>query len=126
MSSERVGRDKPTASNFELYSWYYFRISGVLLVLLALTHVLIMHVINTAFTIDYEFVADRWGSPFWRMFDWLLLIMALTHGLNGARIAVDDYINSAGWRVVGHSAILIALLVFGVMGTLAIVTFEPQ
>lgn len=126
MSSSRIGREKPAASNFELYSWYFFRISGLLLIFLAVTHVLIMHVFNTAFDIDYEFVADRWGSPFWRMFDWLLLIMALTHGLNGARIAVDDYIGSAGWRVVGYSAILIALLVFGVMGTLAIVTFEPQ
>jgi succinate dehydrogenase / fumarate reductase, membrane anchor subunit len=126
MSSNRVGREKPAGSNFELYSWYFFRISGLLLVFLAVIHVMVMHVFNTAFDIDYEFVAARWESPFWRMFDWLLLIMALTHGLNGARIAVDDYVKSPGWRVVGYSAILIALLVFGVMGTLAIVTFEPQ
>lgn len=126
MSVDRAGREKPVGSNFELYSWYFFRISGLLLVFLALTHVLVMHVINTAFEIDYEFVANRWESPFWRLFDWLLLILALTHGLNGARIAIDDYVRSSGWRVVGYSAILVAVLVFGVMGTLAIVTFEPQ
>lgn len=125
-SPNRVGRERPAGSNFELYSWYFFRISGLLLVLLALTHVLVMHVINTAFDIDYEFVVNRWESPFWKSFDWLLLMMALTHGLNGARIAVDDYVRSSGWRVIGYSAILIALLVFGVLGTIAIVTFEPQ
>jgi succinate dehydrogenase / fumarate reductase, membrane anchor subunit len=125
-SPNRVGREKPVGSNFELYSWYFFRISGILLVFLAVTHVLIMHVFNTAFDIDYDFVAARWESPFWKSFDWLLLIMALTHGLNGARIAVDDYVRSPGWRVVGYSAILIAFLVFSVLGTIAIVTFEPQ
>lgn len=124
-SPNRVGREKPAGSNFELYSWYFFRISGILLIFLAVTHVMIMHVFNSAFDIDYEFVADRWGSPFWRAFDWLLLMMALTHGLNGARIAVDDYVQSSGWRVVGYSAILTSLLVFGALGTIAVVTFEP-
>jgi succinate dehydrogenase / fumarate reductase, membrane anchor subunit len=122
----RVGRDKPAGSNFELYSWYFFRISGILLVFLALIHVLVMHVLNTAFDIDYDFVAARWESPFWKTFDWLLLMMALTHGLNGARIAIDDYVRSSGWRVVGYSSLLIALLVFSALGTIAIVTFEPQ
>jgi succinate dehydrogenase / fumarate reductase, membrane anchor subunit len=123
----RVGREKPIGgSNFELYSWYFFRISGLLLIFLAVIHVLVMHVFNTVFEIDYEFVADRWASPFWRTFDWLLLFLALTHGLNGARIATDDYIRSPGWRIFMYSVIWSALIIFSALGTIAIVTFTPQ
>jgi succinate dehydrogenase / fumarate reductase, membrane anchor subunit len=122
----RVGREKPSGGNFELYSWYFFRISGLLLIFLAVTHVMVMHVFNSVFDIDYEFVVDRWNSPFWRTFDWLLLILALTHGLNGARIAIDDYIRSPGWRIFAYSTLWSALIIFGALGTIAIVTFSPQ
>jgi succinate dehydrogenase / fumarate reductase, membrane anchor subunit len=123
----RVGREKPTGgSNFELYSWYFFRISGLLLIFLAVIHILVMHVFNTVFEINYEFVADRWASPFWRTFDWLLLFLALTHGLNGARIATDDYIRSPGWRIFMYSVIWSTLIIFSALGTIAIVTFTPQ
>lgn len=121
----RVGRPRPTGSNFELYSWYFFRISGLLLIFLAVTHLVIMHVVNNVSQIDFNFVAHRWGSPFWRSFDWLLLILALLHGFNGARLSVDDYIRNRGWRVFAHSVIWSALIIFIVLGTIAIVTFNP-
>jgi len=53
-----LGRERPSGG-FELYSWYYFRISGLLLILLAVGHVVIMHVVNTVDEIDWQF-ADRW------------------------------------------------------------------
>lgn len=122
----RVGRERPTGSNFELYSWYFFRVSGLLLILLAITHVVIMHVINTVDEIDYDFVADRWNSPFWRAFDWLMLVLALLHGLNGARIAVDDYVRPRGWRVFAHSVLWSTLIIFLIIGSIAVVTFNPD
>src|SRR5579884_4198220 len=97
VSIPRVGRERPSSNNFELYSWYFFRISGLLLIFLAVVHVVIMHVINQVSDINFQFVANRWASPFWRFFDWLLLTLALLHGLNGARIAIDDYIQARGW-----------------------------
>jgi succinate dehydrogenase / fumarate reductase membrane anchor subunit len=121
----RVGRPRPTGNNFELYSWYFFRISGLLLIFLAVIHLVIMHVVNNVSQIDFNFVAHRWGSPFWRSFDWLLLILALLHGFNGARLSVDDYIRNRGWRIFAHSVIWSALIIFVVLGTIAIVTFNP-
>jgi succinate dehydrogenase / fumarate reductase membrane anchor subunit len=122
----RVGRQRPAGgSNFELYSWYFFRISGLLLIFLAIIHVVIMHVIHNVSDIDYNFVAHRWVSPFWRSFDWLLLTLALLHGLNGARIAIDDYVRGQGWRIFAHSLVWVAVLVFMILGTIAIVTFNP-
>lgn len=121
----RAGRERPQGSTFELYSWYFFRISGLLLIFLAITHVVIMHVINTVDVIDFNFVAGRWSSPFWRSFDWLMLVLALLHGLNGARIAIDDYIRPRGWRVFANSVLWSAAVIFLIIGTIAIVTFTP-
>lgn len=122
----RVGRERPTSgSNFELYSWYFFRISGLLLIFLAVVHIVIMHVLHNVSEINYNFVAERWASPLWRSFDWLLLILALLHGLNGARIAIDDYVRSRGWKVFAQSVLWTAAIIFLIMGTIAIVTFNP-
>jgi len=120
-----VGRERP-AGGFELYSWYFFRLSGLLLIFLAIGHVLIMHVINTVDEIDWQFVADRWHSPFWRAYDWLMLFLALLHGLNGARLAVDDYIRPQGWRVLAHSVLWTLAIVFLIIGSIAVLTFDPS
>ncbi|HMM40556.1 MAG TPA: succinate dehydrogenase, hydrophobic membrane anchor protein [Thermomicrobiales bacterium] len=127
MLSRGGGRSRPVEANgIELFSWYFFRVSGLLLVILALLHVIIMHVVNTVDEIDYAFVADRWGSPFWRVFDFLLLALALLHGVNGGRVSIEDYIRTPGWRIAAHTTLAVIALVFLVIGGLAIVTFSPQ
>lgn len=119
------GRLRPGGGSFEVFSWYFLRISGLALVLLAVLHVVIMHVINTVDEIDHEFVVDRWSSPFWQFYDFLLLTLALLHGVNGARICIEDYIRRPGWRVAAYSALSLLTLAFLALGTLAIVTFNP-
>jgi succinate dehydrogenase / fumarate reductase, membrane anchor subunit len=116
---------RPGGSNFELWSWYFFRVSGLLLIFLALGHVLIMHIINNVDVINYAFVADRWRTVGWRICDWLLLSLALTHGMNGLRVIVDDYVHAQGKRVLWLSSAWLLYFVLMVIGTLTIVTF-PQ
>ncbi len=61
------GRREPPlkGSNFELYGWFFMRISGLLLVLLAVGHMFIMHVFNDTLNLDYEFVAARWDTSYY-------------------------------------------------------------
>ena len=121
------GRARPGgAGGFELFSWYFFRISGLALVILAVFHVVIMHVINTVDEIDHAFVVDRWSSPFWQAYDFMLLTLALLHGVNGARVSIDDYFRSSGWRLAAYSALSLITLMFLILGALAIVTFDPS
>ena len=84
MKTQRTdwGRRQPplAGTSFELYAWFFMRVSGLLLVLLAVGHMFIMHVFNDTLNLDYEFVAARWDTPYWRAFDWLLLALSLLHG----------------------------------------------
>ena len=119
-----AGRPRPE-SGLELYAWMFMRVSGVVLLFLALGHLLIMHLINNVDNIDFQFVAHRYATPFWRTYDLVMLWLALIHGLNGVRTLVGDYVQPKGWQV----ATLASLYVFGfilfALGSLTILTFQP-
>lgn len=110
---------------FELFSWYFFRISGVLLIFLALIHLAIMHVSTDVSQTVYAYVAARYSNPFWRVYDLLLLTLALLHGLNGLRIAIDDYVRPRGWRLLAQSTVWTIALAWWLMGMMTIITFQP-
>ena len=118
-------RPVPTGSNFELMAWFFMRISGIVLVFMALGHLLIMHILNDVADLNYAFVAERYATPLWRTYDLIMLFLALLHGVNGARVLIVDYVRSRGWRVFSLSTLYVigfALLMFG---ALVILTFQP-
>lgn len=123
----RAGRPAPTDSSFELFAWFFMRVSGVLLLFLAIGHLLIMHLINSIDTINYEFVANRWAGNwgiFWRSYDGLMLFLALLHGLNGLRTILDDFLRAGGWRVFWMSVLYTIAFIFLVIGAFTILTFQ--
>jgi succinate dehydrogenase / fumarate reductase membrane anchor subunit len=101
------------------------RVSGVGLVVLALGHLAIMHLVNNVDIINYSFVAHRFITPFWRTYDFILLWLAMIHGLNGVRIMIDDYLIGRGWRTLALSVLALVGIVFLTLGSLVIVTFQP-
>ncbi|MBX6770951.1 MAG: succinate dehydrogenase hydrophobic membrane anchor subunit [Chloroflexi bacterium] len=121
-----VSRNRPvTGSSFELYSWFFMRVSGVFLLFLVFIHVLIVHVINDITAINYLFVAHRWATPFWRTYDWLMLVLALTHGANGLKIVIEDYVHRPVYRILSMAVLASFALVFLILGSLVILTFQP-
>jgi succinate dehydrogenase / fumarate reductase membrane anchor subunit len=120
------GRERP-AGGFELWSWLFMRVSGIVLLLLAVGHVLIMHVLDEGVDrVDFEFVAARWGSPFWRAWDWALLVLALIHGINGLRIIVQDYVRWPSIRLAVNMLFYVIGFVLFVLGTVVVFTFDPS
>ena len=113
-------------SGFETFSWWFFRVSGVGLVFLAIIHLVIMHVTTDVSETVYDFVANRYANPFWRGYDLLLLTLALFHGLNGLRIVCDDYIRSRGWRVAVVSGLFVIAISFWLLGMMTIITFHKD
>jgi succinate dehydrogenase / fumarate reductase membrane anchor subunit len=113
-------------SGVELYAWVFMRLSGILLLVLALVHLFVMHVVNDVDAIDFHFVAQRYATPFWRTFDLMMLWLALIHGLNGLRTVVIDYVRPRGWRFASLASIYVICFVFLALGSLVILTFEPS
>lgn len=120
-------RSKPTSgTRFEVFSWYFFRWTGVGLLVLVIVHLLLMHVATDVSSTTYDFVARRYQNPFWRVYDLTLLTLALLHGINGLRVIVDDYVSSNFWRLFSQSVLALTVLVFWLMGTMTIITFQPN
>jgi succinate dehydrogenase / fumarate reductase membrane anchor subunit len=124
----RAARPKPEASGRERFWWYFMRLSGLALVFLALGHMFIMHVLVelTGGEIDFAFVQSRWGTPFWRIYDLLLLVLAFVHGANGARVVVSDYITHRTARGLVIGALLAVSGIWLVLGMLVIALFDPE
>jgi len=123
----RAARPKPEASGRERFWWYFMRLSGLALVILALGHMFIMHVLVelTGGEIDFAFVQSRWGSPFWRIYDLLLLVLAFVHGVNGARIVVTDYVVHPTARSLLIGILLAIGAIWLVLGIAVIAFFDP-
>jgi succinate dehydrogenase / fumarate reductase membrane anchor subunit len=110
----------------EAKSWAFMRLSGLLLLFFALVHFAITHVVNDVVETDYDFVAERWHNPAWRVFDWMLLVLALSHGLNGLRWIVDDYVRHPGRRRAVKGLLYGLTGVLVVVGTLTILAFPSR
>lgn len=119
-----AGNPRPE-SGLELYAWLFMRVSGLALLFLALGHLLIMHIIHNVDHIDFQFVAARYATPFWRTYDLLMLWFALIHGVNGVRTLMVDYISARGWRVISLASLYVLGFVLLTLGSLAILTFQP-
>lgn len=120
-----AGRARPD-SGLELYAWLFMRISGVVLLFMALGHLTIMHIINNIEVVNYSFVAERFATPFWRTYDLVMLWLAMIHGANGVRYLIDDYISARGWRLVSLGSLYVVSFIILALGSLVIFTFQPM
>ena len=111
---------------FDQFVWYFFRVSGLALVVLALGHIFITHYANVPSDTTFDFVSKRWANPLWRSFDWLLLLLALWHGLLGLRLSITDYVRKPGWRLIANSATWLIAIIFTVLGTVTIISFDEE
>jgi succinate dehydrogenase / fumarate reductase, membrane anchor subunit len=113
-------------SSFEMYSGLFMRLSGIVLVVLVLGHLLIMNVLDGGVhRINWGFVAGRWASPFWQVWDLLMLWLAELHGTNGLRTIINDYAERDGTRFWLKALLYLSTMVVVVLGTLVIFTFDP-
>src|SRR5699024_2525722 len=86
----------------------------------------ITHYINIPSETTFDFVSARWANPLWRTFDLILLFAALWHGLVGVRTVLTDLIRNQGSRQVGFAAVWIFGILFTLLGTVTIVSFDEE
>lgn len=113
-------------TNFEMLSWLFMRISGVVLVFLVIGHLVIMNILDGGVQrINFGFVAGRWASPFWQVWDLLQLWLAIIHGTNGLRTIIADYASKPRTRFWLQTVLMVSAIFVLLAGTLVIFTFDP-
>lgn len=123
----RYARTGRSGVNFEMLSWLFMRISGVALVFLVFGHLFVNLWLpdGGVKAIDFGFVAGKWASPFWQVWDLIMLWLGLIHGANGVRTIINDYAEKPVLRQWLKLSLYVAVVVTLVFGTLTIFTFDP-
>jgi succinate dehydrogenase / fumarate reductase, membrane anchor subunit len=113
-------------NNFELWSWFFMRISGLLLIFLALYHLIWWNLVIGVEHIDSQLVLERWSNPLYRLFNVALVTFAMLHGLNGARYSIEDYIRRPGLQVAVKAIVYTIVLATLAFGIFALLTFDAS
>ena len=98
-------------SKFELYMWFFTRVSGILLLLMGAFNIVYANlaggygVLDAGAQMRWAFfpisfhvqstsveVTPNFANPFWQAYTFLVIAFAATHGLNGIRVILQDYI----------------------------------
>ncbi len=120
-------RTRPDSGSIELWTWFFMRLSGIVLVVLVLGHFTIVHVLGEGVDrVDFAFVSGRWSSPFWQTWDWTMLFLGMLHGANGMKVVIEDYVRRPGARAALKSTLYVVTFILILLGTLVILTFDPS
>ena len=110
-------------SNKERSAFMFMRMTGILLLFLAVGHMMLQHIINDVHDLDMAFVILQWSSWTQRIIDLALLVFALSHGMNGLRNVLGDYVHSPSTMKVINIVLGAFLIITLIVAGLAIITF---
>ena len=111
-------------SPLERYGYLFMRLTGVALLLLAVGHMMIQHVLNDVHNLTLAFVRQQWSSWGWRVYDLLLLVFALAHGFYGLRTVLEDYVHNESTVRILRWALFVFLVITIFWAAVAILTFD--
>lgn len=114
----------PTSTNrpsWMTVAWTLMRLSGLLLVPLVWTHVVIQDLLVGVHHINLDYVAMRWASLGWRVYDAALLCFAFAHGTNGLRQVLEDYFHGRWTRRVLRTLLFLFWLCITALGAAAVI-----
>lgn len=112
-------------SNRERYGYMFMRLSGVALLILAVGHMVIQHILNSSANLTIQFVAAQWSSWGWKAYDIMLLWLAIPHGINGLRNVLLDYIHSPGLSRIISALLVLFVIATVIWATIGMILFDP-
>jgi succinate dehydrogenase / fumarate reductase membrane anchor subunit len=120
----------PPSSGTGEPGWWFMRLSGLLLLFMALFHLTYMHLLvpgGVSHT-SYATIAAGWTDPVWgfsrRFFDLLLLVLSLSHGALGLRNASNRYLPARKANRTAQLVLVITYLVLSGGSIWMIFTFQ--
>lgn len=98
-------------SKFETYMWFFTRLTGILFLLMGAFNIVYANLaggqgnMDVAAQMRWAFfpisfhvessaveVTPNFANPFWQVYSFLLLTFTATHGYNGIRVILQDYV----------------------------------
>lgn len=116
---------KPEMS-WERRAFLFMRLSGIMLLLLAVGHMLLQHVFRDVHNLTLQVVQDVWRSWGWRVYDLLLLTFAVIHGFNGLRQVLEDYVHNPRTVKIVNWILIAAIIATIFWSSVAIFSFNPD
>lgn len=99
--------------------WFWQRISAILLFIMLLFHFISYHFMAKG-SYEWHRVVEKMQSPWFNLLQFLFLLSALYHGLNGVWMVSEDYVHSRTGRILIVSGIFLLGLSLLFIGTLTI------
>lgn len=104
--------------NFEYSMWIFTRLSGVGMIVLAVLGLIGAFLMGARYQMDLPTlmrwmffpnpnhvvnsnipdVAMGWANGFWQIMEMLIVVFGVTHGFNGLRVVVEDFMDRSQWR----------------------------
>jgi len=114
---------KPASRSLRMPMWLWLlqRVSGLLILGLLMTHMVVNHFVDTSTVIDVGFVEANLRKITLLLVDSSLLVLALFHGLTGLRNVLYDFFAGARARKSITAGCLAAGTVFFVFGVVVLV-----
>ncbi|MEW6718236.1 MAG: succinate dehydrogenase [Chloroflexota bacterium] len=107
--------------SIEATAWKWMRFSGVALIPLVGIHLVLLEILVGVRRINLDYVAMRWTFIGWRVYDFLLLALAFSHGMNGLRQVLGNFVGGGKARQVVNRGLLAVWAVFILAGSIAII-----
>ena len=120
-TTTETARQVRIKKNYEATAWKWMRYSAFLLIPLVWGHMILQDVVVGVHAMDLGYVADRWASLGWRIYDGLLLGFALAHGVNGLRQVLNDFVHGETGRKILNWGLFIFWLAIFLIGFIALI-----
>jgi succinate dehydrogenase / fumarate reductase, membrane anchor subunit len=128
-----------SGSRFELYAWFFTRVSGILFLLMGAFNLAYANLVGGSgqmsagaqmrwafFPIPFHVqstgveVTPYFANAFWQVYSLILIVFAATHGLNGLRVILEDYVRRR-LLMAWVRAVLVAIWLFIVLAAVFLI-----
>jgi succinate dehydrogenase hydrophobic anchor subunit len=107
-------------------SWLLIRLTGLLLSVLVLGHLLAVHLLTDVAHTTSSFVLRRWSTALWIGWDGTMLTAALAHGAAGIWAVLRDHLRPGRCRRAAVIALLLITLALAGLGWYTIAAVVQQ
>ncbi|MEN8154784.1 MAG: succinate dehydrogenase, hydrophobic membrane anchor protein [Acidobacteriota bacterium] len=99
--------------------WLFQRVSAIVLFILLMVHFVTYHFIGHGI-VKYADVVEKMKAPWFNLIQFIFLLTALYHGINGIWMVAEDYMKKRGTRIFVFSILVLLGLILLFVGMLTI------